>query len=275
MMTVDDQSHRVLTAPISYVELAMIALIGDSSHQDSIVLGTKLMRKHLGKWRGNRHALIIIIQKTIRRLRPFQDDVWSLMGIEGDETLVLFEAFRLQNAYRYLDSCLSNLLDSPTLHLGKGIHAAADTSPYTFPDDQVGTRRRLAIMRTWFETHVDGGFLQQMLIFGLHRSKGIDLSVPLATSYMIALADDSALFAHDDSAHHRIRLRILPTVLRQLQAAAHEHFVNLLLAKRFASQRIQKRYFILFHNSTFLCFSYSFSIKCRTFALKSQQAISR
>ena len=94
-MAVDDQSHRILAAPISYVELAMVTLIGDSSHQDGIVLGTKLMRKHLGKRRRNRHSLIIIIQKTIRRLRPFQDDVWPLMGIEGDETLVEFEAFRL------------------------------------------------------------------------------------------------------------------------------------------------------------------------------------
>ena len=94
-MAVDNQSHRILAAPVSHVELAMVTFIGDSTHQDGIVLGTKLMRKHLGKWRRNRHFLIIIIQKTIRSLRPFQDDVWSLMGIEGDEALVQFEAFRL------------------------------------------------------------------------------------------------------------------------------------------------------------------------------------
>ena len=269
MIAVDDQSHRVLAAPVSYVEQAMVTLIGDSSHQDSIILGTKLVRKHLGKRRRNRHSLIIIIQKTIRSLRPFQDDIWSLMGIESDETLVEFEAFRLQDAYCYLDSCLANLLDSTPLNLSKRIYAAADTSLHAFPDDQVGTRRRLAIMGTRFETHVDGGFLQQMLIFGLHRRKGINFSMPLATSYMIALADDSSFCTHDDRTHHRIRLRILPTILSQLQAAAHEHFVNLLLRERLSRLRILKRYFILFHNSTFLCFSYSFSIKCRTFALKS------
>ena len=156
-MAIDDQSHRILSAPISYVELAMVTLIGDSTYQDGIVLGTKLMRKHLGKRRRNRHSLIIIIQKAIRRLRPFQDDVWSLMGIEGDETLVQFEAFRLQNTHRYLDACLTNFPDSPTLHLGERIYAAADTSLHAFPDDQVGTRRRLAIMRTGFETHIDSG----------------------------------------------------------------------------------------------------------------------
>ena len=176
------------------------------------------------------------------------------MGIESDETLVEFEAFRLQNAYCYLDSCLANLLDSTPLNLGKRIYAATDTPLHAFPDDQVGTRRRLAIMRTRFETHVDGGILQQMLIFGLHRSKGIDLCMPLATSYMIALADDSSFCAHDDGAHHRIRLRILPTILSQLQAAAHEHFVNLLLRERFSRLRILKRYFILFHILFFFVF---------------------
>lgn len=79
------------------------------------------------------------------------------MGIEGDEALVQFEAFRLQNTHRYLDACLTNLPDSPTLNLGKRIYAAADTSPYTFSYDKVGTRRRLAIMRTGFETHIDRG----------------------------------------------------------------------------------------------------------------------
>ena len=50
MMAIDDQSHRILSAPVSYVELAMVTLISNSTYQDSIVLGTKLMRKHLGKW---------------------------------------------------------------------------------------------------------------------------------------------------------------------------------------------------------------------------------
>ena len=81
------------------------------------------------------------------------------MGIEGDETLVQFEAFCLQNTYCYLDSCLTNLLDATSLHLGKRIHAATDTSLHAFSYDKVGARRRLAIMRTGFETYIDGGIL--------------------------------------------------------------------------------------------------------------------
>lgn len=120
MMAVDDQSQRILAAPISYVELATVTLIGNSTYQDSIVLGTKLVRKHLGKRRRNRHTLIVIIQKAIHRLRPFQDNVWSLMGIESDESLVQFEAFRLQNTHRYFDARLANLLDATPCTLAKG-----------------------------------------------------------------------------------------------------------------------------------------------------------
>ena len=93
-----------------------------------------------------------------------------------------------------------------------------------------------------------------MLILRLYRCKGIHLGMALATTHMIAFAYDSALAAHDDGAHHRIRLRILSAVLGQLQAAAHEHFINLLLRERLSRLRIQKRYFILFHNQLFFFF---------------------
>lgn len=54
------------------------------------------------------------------------------MGVEGDEALVEFETFRLQNAYCYFDACLANLADTAALNLGKGIYAAADASLYSF-----------------------------------------------------------------------------------------------------------------------------------------------
>lgn len=100
------------------------------------------------------------------------------MGIESDETLVEFERFRLQDAYCYLDSCLANLLDSTPLNLSKRIYAAADTSLHAFPDDQVGTRRRLAIMGTRFETYVDGGILQRCSSSGFTEAKALTSACP-------------------------------------------------------------------------------------------------
>ena len=43
MMAVDDQALRVLAAPISNVELTVVALIGYAAYEDGIVLSTQQM----------------------------------------------------------------------------------------------------------------------------------------------------------------------------------------------------------------------------------------
>jgi stress-induced morphogen len=86
-----------------------------------------------------------------------------------------------------------------------------------------------------------------MLILGLNRSKGVDFSMALSAPYMIAFADDSAIPTHDNGSHHRIGFGILSSVFRQLQTAAHKHFVYFLLRQRFARLHILKRNIILFH----------------------------
>ena len=155
-MAVDNQAHRVLAAPISNVELTVVALIGYAAYEDGIVLGTQLMGEHLGERRGNSHASPPVVKKTIRGLRPFQDDVRALMGVEGDEALVEFETFRFENAYCYFDACFANFPDAAPLNLGKGIYAAANASLYSFSYYQIGARRRLAVMRAGLEAHIDG-----------------------------------------------------------------------------------------------------------------------
>jgi release factor glutamine methyltransferase len=42
------------------------------------------------------------------------------------------------------------------MRAGKGIYAATDASLYSFSYYQIGARRRLAVMRAGFETHIDG-----------------------------------------------------------------------------------------------------------------------
>ena len=134
----------------------MVALIGYAAYEDGIVLCTQLVGEHLGERRGNSHTPTPVVKKAIRGLRPFQDDVRALMGVEGDEALVEFETFRFENTYCYFDACLANLADTAPLNLGKGINAAADASLYTFSYYQIGARRRLAVMRAGFEAHIDG-----------------------------------------------------------------------------------------------------------------------
>ena len=94
-MAVDDQSHRILAAPISYVELTMVTLISNSTYQDGVVLGTKLMRKHLGKWCRNRHALKIIIQKTFDFSDPYYETQNAIIVRKDQEsTYSSLDAFK-------------------------------------------------------------------------------------------------------------------------------------------------------------------------------------
>ena len=57
----------------------------------------------------------------------------------------------------------------------------------------------------------------------------LEFSMPFSASYMIAFADDSTIPTHDNGSHHRIGFGILSSVFRQLQTAAHKHFVYFLL----------------------------------------------
>ena len=170
------------------------------------------------------------------------------MRVVGDEALVKFETFRLQDANSHLDARLTNLLNATALYLGKRIDTPTDTSFHPLAHDEVGAGRCLAIMRTRLKAHIDCSSCQQMLVLGLDRCKGIDLGMTLATAHMIALAQDSAILTYDNGSHHGIGLRILTAILRQLQTAAHEVFVYLLLRRgRFARKRVSQRYIILLH----------------------------
>ena len=148
------------------------------------------------------------------------------MGIISDEALVEFETFLLQYAHRHFDASLADFLNAAPLHLGKRIYTTADTSFHSFLYYKVGTRRRLAVMRTGFETHVNSGFMQQRLILRSDRGKGIHLSMSLAAAHMIALAQDSAILTYDNGSHHGIGLRILTAILRQLQTAVEQSVLD-------------------------------------------------
>lgn len=69
-MAVDDQAHRVLAAPISNVELTVVALIGYAAYEDGIVLSTQLVGEHLGERRGNSHTPTPRCQESHSRSAP-------------------------------------------------------------------------------------------------------------------------------------------------------------------------------------------------------------
>ena len=223
--TINDQALRVCTTPLTDSQLGFISFISHSSHQDRILLGTKFMGEHLGEVVGYLYRLEMIIDKTISRLSPFQDDIGALLPMKSKETTVQSLTFLLKHAHFHLDTGISQFTDTPTFHLSKGIHTANNGTPHTFLNDQIGTRGGLTIMRTGLQTHIDGCVFQEWLVFCTYRGKRIYLGMSFATTHMIALTDNPAIRTHDHSTHHRIGLGILLTIPSQLQTAPHVFFV--------------------------------------------------
>lgn len=133
----------VLATPISNVELTVVALIGYAAYEDGIVLSTQLVESILVKGEEIAIPLPPLSRKPFAVCAHFQDDVRALMGVEGDEVLVEFEIFRLQNTYCYFDACLANLADTAALNFGRSDHSRANASLYSFSYYQIGARRRL------------------------------------------------------------------------------------------------------------------------------------
>ena len=177
----------------------------------------------------------MVVDEAVGCLCPFQDDIGSFLSMECKKTAVEPLAFLFEHTHRYLDAGVADFLDTAPLYLGKGIDGANHHTPDTFLDNQIGAGRCLAIVGAGFQTHVDGRLRQQGLILWSYRGKGIYLSMSLAATYMIALADDSAVGTHNHRTHHRIRLRVLLPVLCQLYTTAHvflvfyHHFFTFLL----------------------------------------------
>ena len=224
MGMVDDEALGVWALPITDIQLGLISFIRHTAYEDGILLGTELMGEHPGEVAGYLGGREVIVDEAIGRLGPFQDDEGALFAMECEETTIQRLAFLLENTHLDLDACLANLTDATTLHLGKLIDAAYDDATHTFLYNKVGTGRRLAIVRTGLQRDVDGGLRQQVFILLSHGGKGIHLGMALATTHMIALADNPAI-SHNHSPYHRVGLRILLAILRQLDAATHEFFV--------------------------------------------------
>lgn len=225
MLMVDNQPLGIRATPLSDIQLRVVALVCDSSHQNGVLLSTKFMGEHLGEVRGDLRGLEMVIDKSVGRLRPFQDDIRPMLSMECEETAVQGLTLCFAHTNLYLDACFLEFLDASSLHLGKLIDAANDHTPDPFLDDQVGTGRCLAIVGARLQRDVHRGSRQQGLVLWAYGSEGIHFGMTFATTHVVPLADDPAVGTHYHCPHHRIRLRILLAVLGQLDTAAHEFFV--------------------------------------------------
>jgi hypothetical protein len=165
---IDDEALGIGSSPFANVQLRFFAFISYSTNEDGIFLSTKLVGEHLGERVRDLHRLEVIIDETISRLGPFQDNIGPFFAMECEETAIQGLAFFLEYTHFDLDASLSKLADASTLNFCEFIDATYHHATYTFLNNQVSTRRRFAIMRTRLERNVDGGVFQMGLVLGTY-----------------------------------------------------------------------------------------------------------
>ena len=69
-----------------------------------------------------------------------------MLGVAGDEAAIERATFGFQHAHGHRNARLAQPLDASSVDFCKRIDAANDASPHTFAHDEVGTRRRFAMV---------------------------------------------------------------------------------------------------------------------------------
>ena len=151
------KSYGRLSIPMAHIQLRMVTLIGHTSHQDGVTHCPQLMNQHLRKRSGYSNLFSMIVEKTIGCLRPFQNDIRTMLAMKREKTTVEPQTFPLEHTYRYLYSCVTKFLNTTSLHFGKRIHTANDHPAHLLAYNQIGTWRRLSVMRTRFEIYIKCG----------------------------------------------------------------------------------------------------------------------
>ena len=124
----------------------MIAIVSHPAHQDGIILCPKFMREHLREGIREHIRLSLIVYQAVKALRPLQDDVRTMLLVEGHKALVQFDTLVLQHAHSHFYTGITQLPHPPAMYFGKRIEAATHHTAHPFAHNEVGTGRRLAVM---------------------------------------------------------------------------------------------------------------------------------
>ena len=104
--------------------------------------------------------------------------------------------------------------------LGKWVDATHDASFHAFSYYQFGAWWCLSVVCAWLKAYVYGSLVQQMLVFRLHRCKGVHLGVAFAAAHVVAFAND-AVATHNHCSYHGVGTCVVQAVFCQLQASRH------------------------------------------------------
>ena len=224
VLFVNNQTHRILAMPQSYIQLWLVPFCRDPSHEYCVVLASQFMNKHLRIRSRHSQRFISIIEIPVCRLTPFQQDIRTLKSIEGEETLIESFALLLKNPHLNINTGIFQFSYSVAVHFCKGVYASHNSPFHTFLYYKVSTWRCLAIVGAGFKTYIYRSLRQEMFVLRLHRCEGVHLGMSFTATHMVAFADYS-VSRYYNSPHHRVGFGVLSTTTRKLQTAFHVFLV--------------------------------------------------
>ena len=83
-----DDALGIRTVPVANGQLRVFADVSGMSHEDGILLSTQLVGEHLCLFVADLQCLAVVVDKTIGRLCPLQDDIRTVLGVIGKETMI-------------------------------------------------------------------------------------------------------------------------------------------------------------------------------------------
>ena len=189
------------------------------SYHNSHILSPHLVHQLLGDRIGNdqgtagrRISTAIVIQESVRRLRPLQDDIGPVLLMQAHKPPVECAALVFQYACHDLNPRVAQHTHPPAAHFLIRVETADNYTRDTLFNQQFGTRRCLAVMTARLKADIECAVLKGAYAFFLRPPQAIDLRVrspedlvpPLGQHFLHALTR-----TYQDGTHHRIRRHII------------------------------------------------------------------
>ena len=217
-------TQRVLARPKPRGQLRIVIHGRSGADHNGHLFRPPPMHEPVGSCTCDLEPLSCPPDHAIRGLGPFQDDPRPVLPMKSEEPAIEILAFLLQYTTSNIDTLCQQSLDTPAIDRREWIPTAHHDAGYALRQDQVNTRRRLAMMCAGFQRDVDGGRPQKLPILRLDGAHSVHFRVRSTMPLVISLADDPAVM-HDHRTHHGVGRYLACPQGGQLQAAMHVMFV--------------------------------------------------
>jgi hypothetical protein len=163
-------------------------------------------------------------KKPIRRLRPFQYDVWASLLVRAQKTATHPAGFPIANTNIYADAGFPKYVYTLAVYLWKWVFSGYDNSRNTVPDQPLCAGRLLTLVRAGLQRDVHGALRNKLPVSCCNALQTGHLGVYIAICSVIALTDNAPLM-YQRSADHGVRSYVAGTAMGKRYGTLHELLV--------------------------------------------------